>query len=213
VAPGRHVGVSPAVRTALAAGLTIFLGLIIGATIYAARVENRSNLVVFDGNPRWHARVDGKDFGALAQKDGSVETALVVALTPGAHTVEIVDAQGNVIEKGWISSVPAHGYRALYAAGNTGKVAKVGAGAVGQSDEPTGYAFVQVGYGEVAEGDEVTPMRAEEPHVYVVPAGAFLSKHELELVHVPFPKSTRAQSPFTRHGICRLNADGDPDCL
>jgi hypothetical protein len=180
----------------LTAGILIFGALVAAVTIRSAETEKKQNLLVFDGEPSLHARVDGKDVGALAVKELSVITGLVVELTPGAHAIEIVDGKGTVVEKGKVSSVPAQGYRALYAVG-----------------ESHAYAYVQVGYGETPEGDPIRPMPAADPHVFVVPAGAFISRAELGLVNEPFPDSVKTKYTFTRHGICRLNGDGEPGCL
>jgi hypothetical protein len=194
VAP--RAGVSAGARNALAACLAIFAVLAIGGTILSVESEKKANYMVFDGDPALRARVDGKDVGALVEKEAGTTKGLVVELTPGAHTIEILDAQGAVVEKGKVSSVPPRGYRALYAVG-----------------EQNGYAFVQVGYGETVKGEPVTPMRAEEPHVYVVPAGTFISKKDLANVNEPFPKSVYTKNSYTRERICRLDSDGKPGCL
>jgi hypothetical protein len=196
------------------AGL-IVLG-IIGSIVVAAmtliaisdNAQKKANYLAFHGDAGLHARVDGKDVGALSrprtssvrmtQAEGVTTEALVVELKPHEHQIEILDAKGTVVESVKLT-VPDRSYRGLYAVG-----------------KPNGYAVINVFYGSQGARTEITPMRASQPHVFVAtPDAVAMDELDLSYVDQPFPKALyvkTSERPMLRR-ICSQDTQGQPTCL
>jgi len=144
---------------------------------------------VFDGDAALHAKVDGKDVGPLASALGNN----VIELTPGDHAIEIVDANGAVVEKGTVSQVPAECYRAVWSVGHDKR-----------------YGYITVSYGSLYDRGGIRALQEREPHVFVMPG---IGKRELAHIDEPFPASVSTKYGTSLTQLCRRNTKNEFDCL
>jgi hypothetical protein len=189
--------------------MVAFVVVVGGAGFAIIHHERNANYMVFHGDASLRARVDGKDEGALRRpiempvrntpgSGGAKAQALVVDLKAGAHTIEIVDVRGNVVETTKLTA-PEHGYRAVY---TTGK--------------QTAYTMVEADYSAKGGPPKLTGMHAAEPHVFIAttPDATEISETELALVDEKLPESILVKGSRSRiRRICSLDAEGEPTCL
>jgi hypothetical protein len=201
--------------------ITAIVVLFIGALQLLEESDRHQNLLVFDvvkpteTNEDLRAIVDGHDEGPLFETKR--KKRLVVALTKGAHKIEVVEGRsGKLVERATLTNLPATDWRGVYAVGNS-------------PTAPRRYALVKVPYGNGQRPMTAAPITLlstqSAPNIFVVSPSSpspsssssgttLLTRSDLAVLNHQFPKSISSQQPSAiLQRVCALDAMNRPTCV